>query len=141
MTNFKFSETDVIGCRFPTVVGRNSEVKVDPKSKEYYYKLLPGQPKPALGDFVVTACVNGFQVCVVTTLDAITSYKDLAYVVGTVDVSAYREALERKAAAKAAYAQLMKKKKELEESVTLDLLAEKSPEFAALLKNYRELLG
>ena len=54
MTNFKFPETDVIGCRFPTVAGCNSEVKIDPRSKEYYYKLLPGQPKPALGDFVVT---------------------------------------------------------------------------------------
>ena len=136
-TTFKFPETDVVGCRFPVISGRNSEVEVDPKSKEYFYKLLPGQPKPKLGDFVVTACVNGFQVCVVTTLNAMTSFKDVAYVVGTVDVAAYREELHRQEMKKRLHAELMAKKKELEESVTLDLLAEKSPEFKAILDAYR----
>ena len=136
-TTFKFPETDVVGCRFPVIGGRNSEVEVDPKSKEYFYKLLPGQPKPKLGDFVVTACVNGFQVCVVTTLNAMTSFKDIAYVVGTVDGAAYREELHRQEMKKRLHAELMAKKKELEESVTLDLLAEKSPEFKAILDAYR----
>lgn len=140
-TTFNFPETDVVGCRFPRCTGRNGEVDVDNTTKEYYYKLLPGMPKPKLGDFLVTACANGFQVCVVTTLNAMTNYKDLAYAVGVVDVEAYQRELNRKKMAEAAYAQLMKKKKELEESVTLDLLAEKSPEFAALLKAYRDLQG
>ena len=35
------------------------------------------------------------------------------------------------------HTKLMAKKKELEESVTLDLLAEKSPEFKAILDAYR----
>ena len=127
-TTFKFPETDVVGCRFPVIGGRNSDVVIDPESKEYFYKLLPGQPKPKLGDFVVTACV---------TLNAMTSFQAIAYVVGTVDVAAYREELHRQEMKKRLHAQLMAKKKELEESVTLDLLAEKSPEFKAILDAYR----
>ena len=51
MVNIKFPETDVIGCRFPISSGkRNEEVQVDKTSKEYFYKLLPGQPKPHIGD-------------------------------------------------------------------------------------------
>lgn len=139
-TTFNFPETDIVGCRFPKCNGRNGEITVDNTSKEYFYKLLPGMPKPKLGDFLVTSCSNGFQVCVVTTLNAMSNFKDLAYAVGAVDVQYYKDALRRKDLLDAAYAQLMRKKKELEESVTLDLLAEKSPEFAALLQTYRGLL-
>lgn len=37
------------------------------------------------------------------------------------------------------YKQLMAKKKELEDLVTFELLAEKSPEFKALLEAYQRL--
>ena len=140
MVKIKFPETDVIGCRFPISSGkRNEEVRVDKSSKEYFYKLLPGQPKPSIGDLVVVACVNGFKVCVVTTLDAMAAFENMAYVVGVVDITAYRDTLRRQELREHLYAQLMQKKKDLEELITLDLLAEKSPEFKELLEKYRSL--
>ena len=139
MVNIKFPETDVIGCRFPEVTGRNGEVEVNMRSKEYYYKLLPGMSKPKLGDFVVTSCQNGFQVCVVTTLDAIAEFKDIAFVVGLVDVQAYNDAVERMKQKERLHAELMRKKKELESTIALEMYAERSPEFKALLEAYNSL--
>lgn len=138
-TTFNFPETDIIGCRFPTVTGRNGEIEVDKTSKEYFYKLLPGMNKPRCGDFVVVSCQNGFQVCVVTTLNATSRFDDMAYAVGTVNVRAYMEELERQKRKKALHAALLQKKKELEEAVTWDMLAERSPEFKSLLDAYRNL--
>lgn len=139
MTNIKFPETDVIGCRFPEVTGRNGEVEVNNRTKEYFYKLLPGMDKPKASDFVVVSCQNGFQVCVVTTVNAITGFDDLAYVVGTVDVEAYKTELARQAEKKRLHAELMRKKKELEDTIALDVFAERSPEFKALLEAYKAL--
>lgn len=139
MVNIKFPETDVIGCRFPEVTGRNGEVKVNMNSKEYFYKLLPGMDKPKLGDFVVTSCVNGFQVCVVTTLDSMYDQPDMAYVVGIVDVENYKATLERQEKKKRLHAELMRKKKELESTIALEMYAERSPEFKALLEAYNSL--
>ena len=139
MINIQLPETEVIGCRFPEVTGRNGEVEVNNRTKEYYYKLLPNMEKPKVGDFVVVSCQNGFQVCVVTTLNALTSFEDLAYVVGTVDVIPYREELARQAEKKRLHAELMRKKKELEDTIALDVFAERSPEFKALLDAYKSL--
>jgi len=139
MVNIKFPETDVIGCRFPEVTGRNGEVEVNNRTKEYFYKLLPDMPKPKLGDFVVTSCINGFQVCVVTTLDSLYEQSDMAYVVGTVDVEAYKAALARQEEKKRLHKELMRKKKELEDTIALELFAERSPEFKALLDAYNNL--
>ena len=139
MLNIQLPETDVIGCRFPECTGRNGEVEVNNRTKEYFYKLLPGMAKPKKGDFVVVSCTNGFQVCVVTTLDAMTEFTDLAYVVGTVDVEAYQYELHRQAEKKRLHSELMRKKKELEDTIALDLFAERSPEFKALLEAYKNI--
>lgn len=137
---FEFPATDLIGCRFPKCTGRNGEVEVDMSTKEYTYRLLPDQPRPKLGDFVVTSGVNGFQVCVVTSLNVpATTYKDVAYVVGVVDARAYREQLEKQRTKELLHKQIPAKKKELEEQVTWDMLAERSPEFKALLEAFRSL--
>ena len=139
MINIKFPETDVIGCRFPEVTGRNGEVEVNMRTKEYYYKLLPGMVKPKPGDFAVVSCQNGFQVCVVTTLDAVAEFPDIAYVVGFVDVEHYKATLERQEQKKRLHAELMRKKKELESTIALEMYAERSPEFKALLDAYNNL--
>lgn len=139
MTNIKFPETDLIGCRFPECTGRNGDVEVNPRSKEYFYRLLPGMPQPNLGDFVVVSCQNGFQVCIVTTLNALADFPDIAYVVGFVDVNPYRTELARQEQKKRLYAELMRKKKELESTIALDLFAERSPEFKELLEAYNNL--
>jgi hypothetical protein len=139
MVNIKFPETDVIGCRFPECTGRNGEIEVNHRSKEYYYKLLPNMAKPKEGDFVVVSCQNGFQVCVVTTLNAIAEFSDIAYGVGTADVENYKAALERQEQKKRLHTELMLKKKELEDTIALELFAERSPEFKALLEAYNSL--
>ena len=139
MINLKLPETDIIGCRFPECTGRNGEVEVNNRTKEYYYKLLPGMMKPKVGDFVVTSCVNGFQVCVVTTLNALYDQPDMAYVVGVVDVEAYKTELARQEQKKRLHTELMRKKKELEDSIALEIYAERSPEFKALLDAYNNL--
>ena len=137
---FEFPKTSLIGCRFPECTGRNGEVKTNPLSKEYTYKLLPDQPQPKLGDLVVTSCVNGFQVCVVTSLNVpTTKFKDVAYVVGTVDVEAYQKMLQKAAFKEQLHSQLMDMKKELDEQVLFELLAAKSPEFKAVLEAYNNL--
>lgn len=139
MTNIKFPETDIIGCRFPECTGRNGAIEVNMRSKEYFYKLLPGTSRPNKGDLVVTSCINGFQVCVVTTLDALYEAKDMAYAVGVVDANMYREELARQEQKKKLHAQLMQMKKELEASIALEVFAERSPEFKALLEAYNKL--
>ena len=101
--------------------------------------MLPNMNKPSVGDFVVVSCQNGFQVCVVTTVNAMTGFEDLAYVVGAVDVLPYREELARQAEKKRLHDALMKKKKELEDTIALDVFAERSPEFKALLDAYKAL--
>lgn len=139
MINIKLPETDIIGCRFPEVTGRNGEIEVNNRTKEYFYRLLPGMDKPKIGDFVVTSCVNGFQVCVVTTLNALYDQPDMAYVVGAVDVESYQKELARQEQKKRLHAELMRKKKELESTIALEMYAERSPEFKALLEAYNNL--
>lgn len=141
MTNITFPETDVIGCKFLTTEGcRNQPLKVAKGSKEYFYKLLPGMPKPRVGDLAVVACINGIQTVSVTTINAMTNFDgEMAYVVGLIDPTAYNEHLVNQQKKRILAMELEKKKKELEESVTLDLLAERSPEFKALLEAYRAL--
>ena len=142
VSTFTFPETDFVGCKFPTIEGRNSNVRISPDSKTYFYRLIPGQPKPKIGDFVVTACVNGFQVCVVTELNAqvpVSRQKGLACGVGILDTEPYTVYLEKQARKAELMSQMLMKKKELEDLVTFDLLAEKSPEFKALLDQYKQL--
>lgn len=139
MTNIHFPETDIIGCRFPECTGRNGAIDVNMRSKEYFYKLLPNMPKPKKGDLVVTSCVNGFQVCVVTTVDALSEFPDMAYAVGVVDADMYRKELARQEQKKKLHAELMRKKKELENSIALEVFAERCPEFKKLLDAYNSL--
>lgn len=139
MINVQFPDTNVIGCRFPEITGRNGEVEVNKRTKEYFYKLLPDMSKPNVGDFVVVSCQNGFQVCVVTTINAITGFEDLAYVVGTVDVNAYNKELARQREKERLHKELMRMKKEMEQTIALDVFAERSPEFKALLDAYKSL--
>jgi len=139
MTNIKFPETDIIGCRFPEYVGRNCIVEVNPRSKEYFYKLLPGMPKPKIGDFVVVSCQNGFQVCAVTTLNVLSDFEDMSYVVAPVDIGPYLSEIVRQEEKKKLYKELMRKKKELESSIALEVFAERCPEFKALLDAYNSL--
>lgn len=137
--NIEFPKTDIIGCRFPTNVGqRNQRLQVDNTTKEYFYRVLPGT-EPKVGDLAIVACINGFQVAVVTSLNALYERDDLAYALGFVDPEKYNTYQENQAKKKLLKSKMDRMRKELEDLVTLDLLAEKSPEFKELLEAYRKL--
>lgn len=136
----EFKETDIIGGKYLENTGRNGKIEVNPLGKEYFYKLFPGMEKPRLGDMVVVSSQNGFGVILVTTLNATSHFKDMAYCVGSVSPESYVTYLENEKRKGELRNALEKKKKELEEIVTWELLAEKSPEFKALLDEYKELV-
>ena len=143
MINVKFPETEFVGCRFPEVTGRNGEVNLNSRSKEYIYQILPGMEHLSVGTMVVVACSNGFQVAIVTSVDksipADWKKEDVAYVVGTVDYNAYTELLDKQKMKAELKRELMRKKKELDEQFALELYADKSPEFKELLDQYNSL--
>ena len=136
----EFKETDLIGGRYLVNTGRNGKLEVDPTSKEYTYRLLPGMPKPERGDLVVVSSGNGFGVIMVTTVNATSRFKDMAYCVGLVNPAQYSQFLENQERREELRLKLEKKKKELEDIITWGVLAERSPEFKALLDEYKELM-
>ena len=134
------SESNIIGCRLPTTVSkRNARIKVDERSEECYFRLLPGQLKPQIGNLAIVASANGFEVYIVTSLNAVTSRKNFSYVVGFVNTEMYNKELDQLDLKNKLYKQLMEKKKELGESAIFELLAEKNPEFKELLDAYKFL--
>ena len=146
MSNFMFPETDLIGCKYlPKVEGsvRNKLPEIPTFAKEYTYRLLPGATKPKVGDFAVVANSTGLGVCVVTTLNKTTPDSfdpdTMSYVIGTVSPDAFKEFMEKKEQKKALWAALQKKKKELEDTIALEVFAERSPEFKELLEAYKSI--
>lgn len=155
MVNIKFPETDVVTCVFSL---RNSDTTcnqvfddygvVTPetchKLKGYYYR-VPEHMKGQLnvGDYVVVYCQTGYQVCQVYKVNefAPVETSKLAPVVAKVDLMAYFEELDHQEELKKMKAALVKERKRLEEQVTWDLIASKSPEFAAMLKAFRDAGG
>lgn len=155
MVNIKFPETDVVTCVFSL---RNSGTTcnqvfddygvVTPetrhKLKDYYYRVpdyLRGKLAP--GDFVVVSCTTGYQVCQVQKINEFcaTETSKLAPVVAMVNLGEYFEELDRQKSLQIMKATLLKERKRLEDQVTWDLIAEKSPEFAAMLKAFRDAGG
>lgn len=63
----------------------------------------------------------------------------MSYVIGTVSLDAFKEFMEKKEQKKALWAALQKKKKELEDTIALEVFAEKSPEFKELLEAYKSI--
>lgn len=155
MVNIKFPETDVVSCVFSLKNGTNSYnqsfddfgVVPEPSQKrlkEYHYRVpayLQGQLTP--GDFVVVYCQTGYQVCQVYKVNEFASVESskLAPVVARVDLSAYFNDLAHQEELKKMKAALVKERKRLEEQVTWDLIASKSPEFAKMLEAFRKAGG
>lgn len=153
MLNIKFPDTPYVKCVFNWRQNNNvtdgssfDEIgRKDPaKLKRYLYKLpsyLEGQV--GVGDVVLVYCQTGYQVCEVVSINEPCSLdeKIVAPVVARINMTDYFEELEHQRQLKALRMEIERKKKELESQVTYDLLAEKSPEFAALLKSFREAGG
>lgn len=155
MVNIKFPETDVVSCVF-SLKNSTNDVRADfdafgiipegshSKLKQYHYRVpafLQGKLTP--GDFVVVYCQTGYQVCQVYKVNEFAPVETpkLAPVVAKVDLFEYFNDLAHQEELKKMKAALVKERKRLEEQVTWDLIASKSPEFAAMLEAFRKAGG
>lgn len=152
MTNIKFSSTNLVECVFSW---RQSSDYVatkwdeydhcDPASMKRYIYRLPDNlvGKVALGDTVLVHCKTGYQLAQIAAVNALASFAldSVAPVVCMVDLASYIAEVERRKTLARLKQQLDAEKKRLESMVTYDLLAEKSPSFAALLKQYKDAGG
>lgn len=153
--NIKFPETDIVSCVFSLKNSTNScnhnftnygivPYEDQRKLKEYHYR-VPEYLKDQLsvGDFVVVYCQNGYQVCQVCKVNefAPVETSKLAPVVAKVDLMLYFTELDRQEELKRMKAALVKERKRLEEQVTWDLIASKSPEFKQMLEAFRAAGG
>lgn len=155
MTNIKFPKTDLVKCVFSfrsgNIINTFSENcdeydhHKNPKTlKSYTYRVpeyLQGQI--AVGDAVLVHCQTGYQICEVVEVNSLSDFdtKTFAPVVCKVDLSSYIQEVEKTKKLKAMKAAIDREKKRLESMVTYDLIAEKNPEFAALLKQYKDAGG
>ena len=153
--NIRFPDTDVVTWVFSLKNGVNMhDSSLDAsgvmpehalhKLKEYYYRVpefLQGQLQP--GDFVVVYCQTGYQVCQVNKINEFAPIETtkLSPVVAKVNLSEYFNDVLKQEELKKMKTALIKERKRLEEQVTWDLIAEKSPEFAAMLKAFRDAGG
>ena len=152
MTNIRFPETNLITCVFSlrqscTYAAKDYD-KYDHRSqhglKSYIYRVpsrLQGQIK--IGDFVVVHCATGYQLCEVTALNVVSSFdeKTFAPVVCKVDLSAYIDEVDKAEQLAWMKSEIDREKKRLESLVTYELIAEKNPEFKALLDTYKDMGG
>lgn len=152
MTNIKFPSTNLVECVFSwrqndTYATANWD-EYDHRDpihlKRYIYRLpdnLVG--KVALGDTVLVHCKTGYQLAQIATINATASFDldSIAPVVCMVDLASYIAEVERRKMLARLKQQLDAEKKRLESMVTYDLIAEKSPSFAALLKQYKDAGG
>lgn len=155
MVNIEFPETNVVSCVFSLKNSTNqcnqhfdefgvTSEEHQRRLKEYYYRVpasLQGKLNP--GDFVVVYCQTGYQICQVYKVNefAPVETNKLAPVVAKVDLSGYFNDLIHQEELKKMKAALVKERKRLEEQVTWDLIASKSPEFAQMLKAFRDAGG
>lgn len=152
MTNIQFPSTNLVECVFSwrqndtyAAVKWDEYDHCDPtRMKRYVYRLpddLVG--KVAVGDTVLVHCKTGYQLAQITTINALASFSldSVAPVVCVVNLASYITEVERKKSLARLKQQLDAEKKRLESMVTYDLIAEKSPEFKALLDAYRAAGG
>ena len=152
MTNIQFPSTNLVECVFSW---RQSSDYVAAKWDEYdhcdpthlkrYIYRLPDNlvGKVALGDTVLVHCKTGYQLAQIATVNATSSFDldSIAPVVCMVDLASYIAEVERRKTLARLKQQLDVEKKRLESMVTYDLIAEKSPSFAVLLKQYKDAGG
>lgn len=155
MKNILFPKTPYVECIFSlntssvSSSGREYDrydiVKEHKKAslKRYVYQLpkyLEGKVK--VGDFVLVHCATGYQPCEVVTVNALTSFSGtIQPVVCMLDIQSYCADIDQQVALKQMRQQIEEERRRLEAMVTYDLLAEKNPEFAALLAQFREAGG
>lgn len=151
--NELFPATNLVNCVFAFRQNNTSGVfnKYDclteaslAKAKRYIYR-VPEHLKVELkvGDTVVVHCQTGFQLARVVELNAISSYPEESFapVVCKADLHSYFDEIDTRETLQAMRNRIETEKKRLESMVTYDLIAEKNPEFKALLDAYRAAGG
>lgn len=153
MTNIRFPKTDLVECVFCYRQSNNQKYsatydefdRMDPIGlKRYMYrvpKCLDGQLK--VGDAVLVHCQTGYQLCMVATINAFSNYdpKTIAPVVCKCDLTSYIDEIETAKRLKVMKAKIDAEKKRLEAMVTYELIAEKNPEFKAMLEEFKDAGG
>lgn len=135
-------ETNFVAGRYLVNTGSNGKIERCPSGlgKTYTYELLPKMAKPNIGDLAVVSSAQGFGVIQITAINKICNIKNCARVVGFIDPAMYNEFLEKKEQQEALKLQIEEMKEKLQDLVTWELLAEKSPEFKALVDAYKATL-
>lgn len=154
MTNIRFPVTDLVKCVFCYRSGNTAQTPnvfdaydrhKDPRTlKEYTYRVpehLKGQLAP--GDAVIVHCQTGYQLCEVVEVNALSDFevKTFAPVVSKVDLHSWVEEVEKAKQLKAMKAAIDAEKRRLESMVTYELIAEKNPEFKAMLEQFKAMGG
>lgn len=152
MTNIQFPSTNLVECVFSwrqndtyAAAKWDEYDHCDPTGMKRYIYRLPDNlvGKVAIGDTVLVHCKTGYQLAQITTINALASFDldSVAPVVCMVNLASYIAEVERRKMLARLKQQLDAEKKRLESMVTYDLIAEKSPSFAALLKQYKDAGG
>lgn len=152
MTNIQFPSTNLVECVFSwrqndayATANWDEYDHRDPIGLKRYIYRLPDSlvGKVAVGDTVLVHCKTGYQLVQIATINAMSSFDldSIAPVVCMVNLASYIAEVERKKSLARLKQQLDAEKKRLESMVTYDLIAEKSPSFAALLKQYKDAGG
>ena len=149
-----FPATNLVNCVFAfrqnnTTTGTFSKydcltAEAAVKAKRYMYRVPEGlRGELKVGDAVVVHCQTGFQLASVVELNAISSYPEESFapVVCKVDLHSYFDEIDTREALQAMRNKIEAEKKRLESMVTYDLIAEKNPDFKALLDAYRAAGG
>lgn len=153
MINITFPSTNIVKCRFSfknhtgcstDEVNEFGRIVAKRALKDYYYKVpqfLQGLINS--GDTVLVYCTAGYQLCEVTTINVACpiNSKELAPVVCKVDLTLYWDSIIEEQKLHEMRKVLDMKKKQIESSITYELIAEKNPEFAAMLKEFKEAGG
>ena len=155
MTNIKFPKTDLVKCVF---CWRSSNMEhissdrwdeydhhKDPKRLKAYTYRVPEHLREQLqvGDTVLVHCQTGYQICEIVATNVLSDFdaKSFAPVVCKVDLSTYIQEVEKAKKLKVMKAAIDREKKRLESMVTYELIAEKNPEFKAMLEAFKEMGG
>ena len=155
MTNIVFPKTDLVKCVFSFRSSNNTNVlseswdeydhHKDPKRLKTYIYRVPEHLREQMqvGDTVLVHCQTGYQICEVVEVNALSDFdtKTFAPVVCKVDLSTYIQEVEKAKKLKAMKAAIDRERKRLESMVTYELIAEKNPEFKAMLEAFKEMGG
>lgn len=155
MTNIKFPKTDLVQCVFSFRSSNNAHVmpegwdeydhhKDAKRLKAYTYRVPEHlQDQISVGDAVLVHCQTGYQICEVVSINALSDFetKTFAPVVCKVDLGTYIAEVEKAKQLKAMKSAIDREKKRLESMVTYELIAEKNPEFKAMLERFKAMGG